>query len=74
MYVCRVNGWAGQCCLAWPHGCGEQCNWKCKDQFLKDIFFGSWGSIGIPVEMLSASFLGFQVTCGQRNDSNGGGI
>ena len=45
-----------------------------KTNFLEDIFFESWVSIGIPIEMLGASCLGCPVPCGQRNDSNRGGI
>ena len=43
-----------------------------KTEFLKDVFFASRGSIGMPVKILGASFLGFPVSCGQRNESNGG--
>ena len=43
-------------------------------KFLKYAFFGSWGSVGMPIELLGASLLSHPVSCGQRDDSNGRGI
>ena len=45
-----------------------------KTKFLKDVFFGSGGSVRMSVQVLGASFLGLPVTCGLRDNSNGGGI
>ena len=44
-----------------------------KTEFLNNEFFVSGGSVGISVEMLCASFLGFPVLCGQSDNSNGEG-
>ena len=40
---------------------------------MKDVFFESGGSVGMSVEMLGASFFGFPVPCGQKENSNGRG-
>ena len=45
-----------------------------KTEFLKDVFFESGGNVGMSVEILGAIFLGSPVSCGQRDNSNGGWI